>query len=48
MAAESRLAAEYLDLLEAWRPPAGTPPLAPAPPMDPELRQRLRDLGYLA
>lgn len=47
-AAEPKLATEYLDLLEAWRPPAGPPPLTPAPPMDAELRQRLRDLGYLA
>ena len=48
VAAEPKLATEYLDLLDAWRPPAGAPPLAPVPPMDPELRQRLRDLGYLA
>src|SRR5262249_4990636 len=48
VAAEPKLATEYLDLLEAWRPPAGESPMTPAPPMDPELRQRLRDLGYLA
>jgi arylsulfatase A-like enzyme len=48
VATEPKLAAEYLDLLNAWHPPAGAPPMAPAPPMDPELRQRLRDLGYLA
>ncbi len=41
-------AKEYLDLLEVGRPPVGAPPLPPAPPMDPDMRQRLRDLGYLA
>jgi arylsulfatase A-like enzyme len=45
---EPQLAKEYLDLLEAERPPVGTPPLSPAPPMDAAMRQRLRDLGYLA
>ena len=45
---EPQLAQEYLDLLEAGRPPVGAPPLPPAPPMDPAMRQRLRDLGYLA
>jgi len=41
-------AKEYLDLLEVGRPPVGAPPLPPAPPMDEDMRQRLRDLGYLA
>jgi arylsulfatase A-like enzyme len=45
---EPQRAKEYLDLLEAGRPPAGTSPLPPAPPMDAAMRQRLRDLGYLA
>ena len=45
---EPQRAKEYLDLLEAGRPPVGAPPLPPAPPMDPAMRQRLRDLGYLA
>jgi len=45
---EPQRAKEYLDLLEAGRPPVGAPPLPPAPPMDPDMRQRLRDLGYLA
>src|SRR5262245_50050237 len=45
---EPQLAKEYLDLLEAGRPPVGAPPLPPAPPMDPAMHQRLRDLGYLA
>lgn len=48
VAQEPKLAKEYLDLLATWRPPMGTPPSAPAPPMDPDMRQRLRDLGYLA
>jgi arylsulfatase A-like enzyme len=43
-----KLAQEYLDLLDAWRPPGGVPPMVSAPPMDPDMRQRLRDLGYLA
>jgi len=43
-----QLATEYLDLLEVWQPPVGAPPLPPVPPMDPDMRQRLRDLGYLA
>ena len=47
-AQEPQFAQEYLDLLEAGRPPVGAPPLPPAPPMDPAMRQRLRDLGYLA
>jgi arylsulfatase A-like enzyme len=47
-AQQPRLAKEYLDLLEDGRPPVGTPPLPPAPPMDPAMQQRLRDLGYLA
>jgi hypothetical protein len=41
-------AKEYLDLLEAGNPLVGAPPLPPAPPIDPDMRQRLRDLGYLA
>jgi arylsulfatase A-like enzyme len=41
-------ATEYLDLLEAGNPLVGAPPLPPAPPMDADMRQRLRDLGYLA
>jgi arylsulfatase A-like enzyme len=45
---EPQRAKEYLDLLEAGCPPAGAPPLPPAPPMDADMRQRLRDLGYLA
>jgi arylsulfatase A-like enzyme len=45
---EPQRAKEYLDLLEVGRPPAGTAPLPPAPPMDAAMRQRLRDLGYLA
>jgi arylsulfatase A-like enzyme len=45
---EPQRAKEYLDLLEAGRPPVGAPPLSPAPPMDEDMRQRLRDLGYLA
>ena len=45
---EPQRAKEYLDLLEVGRPPVGAPPLPPAPPMDPDMRQRLRDLGYLA
>jgi arylsulfatase A-like enzyme len=48
LAAEPKLATEYLDLLDAWHPSTGAPPMAPAPLMAPELRQRLRDLGYLA
>ena len=47
-AQKPQLATEYLDLLEVWHPPVGAPPLPPAPPMDPDMRQRLRDLGYLA
>ena len=43
-----QLAKEYLDLLDVGRPPVGAPPLSPAPPMDADMRQRLRDLGYLA
>jgi hypothetical protein len=45
---EPQFAKAYLDLLDAGRPPVGAPPLPPAPPMDPDMRQRLRDLGYLA
>jgi arylsulfatase A-like enzyme len=48
VAREPKLAQEYLELLAAWRPPAGAPPTTPPPPMDPDMRQRLRDLGYLA
>ena len=48
IAQEPKLAKEYLDLLDAWRPPGGVPPMVSAPPMDPDMRQRLRDLGYLA
>ncbi len=44
---EPQRAASYLALLEHWRPPAGTPSSAP-PPMDEDVRQRLRALGYLA
>jgi len=44
---EPQRAKAYLDLLEAGRQPVGAP-LPPAPPMDPDMRQRLRDLGYLA
>ena len=42
-----QLAKEYLDLLDAGPLPGGAPPLSPAPPMDADMRQRLRDLGYL-
>ena len=45
---EPQRAKEYLDLLEVGRPPVGAPPLPPAPSMDEDMRQRLRDLGYLA
>ena len=34
--------------LLACRKDEPPPPLPPAPPMDPDMRQRLRDLGYLA
>jgi arylsulfatase A-like enzyme len=47
-AQKPELAKEYLDLLEVERPSVGAPPLPPAPPMDPDMYQRLRDLGYLA
>jgi len=48
LAEDPKLAKEYLDLLDTWCPAMGAPPTVPAPPMDPDLRQRLRDLGYLA
>lgn len=44
-ATEPALAQEYLDLLDSWQPT--TAAFAPAPPLDDEVRQRLRALGYL-
>ena len=48
MAEEPKHAKEYLDLLTAWQSPVGASPMVPPPLMDEDVRQRLRDLGYLA
>jgi arylsulfatase A-like enzyme len=41
-------ATTLLEILEAWHPPNGVSLLAPTPTMNNDIRQRLRDLGYLA
>lgn len=45
---EPQLAGTYLAQVEAWQPRLGTPSAVPPPPIDDEVRQRLRALGYLA
>lgn len=44
---EREQAETFLAMLQEWRPPGGNGVLAPTT-MDEEMRQRLRDLGYLA
>ena len=44
---EPELAATLEQELMAWQPPTGIPLSAPAPDMPPDVRQRLRDLGYI-
>jgi arylsulfatase A-like enzyme len=41
------LASTLLELLESWSPGQQTSQSQPAPDIDPEVRQRLRDLGYI-
>jgi hypothetical protein len=45
--AEPALAASLLELLDCWRPSHDISPAQPAPYIDAEVRQRLRDLGYI-
>jgi arylsulfatase A-like enzyme len=45
--AEPALAASLLALLDSWRPPHDSSAAQPAPHIDGEVRQRLRDLGYI-
>jgi arylsulfatase A-like enzyme len=44
---EPALASTLLELLDSWHPPHSIPLPQPAPDIDTEVRQRLRDLGYL-
>jgi arylsulfatase A-like enzyme len=44
---EPALAATLLELLDSWHLPHNTPLPQPAPDIDTEVRQRLRDLGYI-
>ncbi len=46
-AEKPELAATLEQALMAWQPPTGIPLSAPAPEMPPDVRQRLRDLGYI-
>lgn len=46
-ATKPKQAATLLDLLQTWHPPHGTSVPQPAPHIDQDVRQRLRDLGYL-
>ena len=45
---EPKLAAEYLAILDTWHPAVAATSGTPPPPMDEDVRQRLRALGYLA
>jgi arylsulfatase A-like enzyme len=47
LAHEPELAATLLATLQAWQPPSGVPLTPRAPEIDPEVRRRLRDLGYI-
>ena len=47
-AAEPQQAAAMAEKLMAWHPPSGVPLVAPTPELAPDVRQRLRDLGYMA
>ena len=44
---ESERAQALMDMLMAWQPPTGVPLCAPTPELDPDVRQRLRALGYV-
>jgi arylsulfatase A-like enzyme len=44
---EPVLAASLLELLDSWHPPHDISLARPAPDIDTEVRQRLRDLGYI-
>ena len=44
---EPALASTLLELLDSWYPPHSIPLPQPAPDIDTEVRQRLRDLGYI-
>ena len=46
-AAEPEQAAAMEAMLMIWRPPTGVPLVASSPEIAPDVRQRLRDLGYL-
>jgi hypothetical protein len=46
-AAEPALTASLLEQLDCWRSPHDSSPAQPAPRIDGEVRQRLRDLGYI-
>jgi arylsulfatase A-like enzyme len=45
-AVEPERAAAMAEMLMAWQPPSGIPLAAPVSKLAPEVRQRLRDLGY--
>jgi arylsulfatase A-like enzyme len=45
---EPKLAAELMDVLQAWQPPHGELMQESPPDLNPALHQRLRDLGYIS
>jgi arylsulfatase A-like enzyme len=45
--AEPERAQALMEALMAWQPPTGVPLYAPTPELDPDVRQRLRALGYV-